>query len=70
MQNSSEDEITAQALSVFNTSNQLTLNALTAARENMKLYGKAIDAIIEYNNNVANAWSSFFTSAQRQQYFR
>ena len=64
------NEITAQALSVFNTSNQLALNALTAARENMKLYGKAIDAIIEYNNNVANAWSSFFTSAQRQQYFR
>ena len=64
------NEITAQALSVFNTSNQLALNALTAARENMKLYGKAIDAIIEYNNNVANAWSSFYTSAQRQQYFR
>ncbi|MGA8563515.1 MAG: hypothetical protein WB587_02060 [Nitrososphaeraceae archaeon] len=64
------NEITAQSLSVFNTSNQLALNALTAARENMKLYGKAIDAIIEYNNNVANAWSSFFTSAQRQQYFR
>ena len=64
------NEITAQALSVFNTSNQLAINALTAAKENVKLYGKAIDAIMEYNNNVANAWSSFFTSAQRQQYFR
>jgi hypothetical protein len=64
------NEITAQALSVFHTSNQLAINALNAARENMKLYGKAIDAMIEFNNNVANAWSSFFTSAQTQQYFR
>ena len=64
------NEITAQALSVFDTSNQLALNALTAARENLKLYGKAIDAITEYNNNIANAWSTFYSSAQRQQYFR
>jgi hypothetical protein len=40
------DEITAQALSVFDTSNQLAMNALNAARENLKLYGKAIDAIM------------------------
>ncbi|HET7242418.1 MAG TPA: hypothetical protein VFI64_03660 [Nitrososphaeraceae archaeon] len=39
------DEITAQALSVFNTSNQLAINAINAARENVKLYGKVIDAI-------------------------
>ncbi|MFI5405977.1 MAG: hypothetical protein ACHQ1D_05630 [Nitrososphaerales archaeon] len=64
------NEITAQALSVFNTSNQLAINALHAARENVKLYGKAMESIMDYNNNVANAWSSFFTSAQRQQYFR
>ena len=64
------NEITAQALSVFHTSNQLAINVLNATRENMKLYGRAIDAMMEFNNNVANAWSSFFTSAQRQQYFR
>ena len=64
------NEITAQALSVFDTSNQLVINAINAARENVKLYGKAIDGVTEFNNNVANAWSSFFTSAQRQQYFR
>jgi hypothetical protein len=63
-------EYTAQATRVFDTSNQLAMNVLNAARENLRLYGKAIDAMIEYNNNVANAWSSFFTSAQRQQYFR
>ena len=64
------DEITAQALSVFDTSNHLALNALNAARENVKLYGMAIDAMMEFNNNAANAWSVFLTSAQRQQYFR
>ena len=63
-------EITSQASSVFDTSNQLAMNALNIARENMKLYGKAIDAMMEFNNNLANAWSSFLTPAQRQQYFR
>jgi hypothetical protein len=31
------NEITAQALSVFDTSNQLAINAINAARENVKL---------------------------------
>ena len=62
------NEITAQALSVFDTSNQLAINAINAARENVKLYGKAMDAIMEFNNNVANAWSSFFSTEQRHQY--
>src|SRR4029078_4202349 len=64
------NEVTAQSLSVFNTSNQLAINAINAARENVKLYGKAIDAVTEFNNNVAVAWSSFYSSAQKQQYFR
>jgi len=64
------NEITAQALSVFDTSNQLAINAINAARENLKLYGKAIDAVTEFNNNVANAWASYYATAQKQQYFR
>ena len=63
-------EITSQASSVFDTSNQLAMNAVNIARENLKLFGKAMEAMMEFNNNVANTWSSFFTSAQRQQYFR
>ena len=63
------NEITAQALSVFDTSNQLAINAINAARENVKLYGKAMDAVTEFNNNVAHAWSSFFSTEQRHQYF-
>ena len=64
------NEITAQALSAFDTSNQLAINAINSARENVKLFGKAMGAMMEFNNNVANAWLSFFTSAQRQQYIR
>ena len=64
------DEITAQGLKVFDTSNQLAISALNAARENMKLYRWAMESIMEYNNKAANTWSVFLTSAQRQQYFR
>ena len=64
------NEITAQALSVFDTSNQLAISALNAARENMKLFGWAMESIMEYNNKGANTWSAFLTPAQRQQYFR
>ena len=46
------NEITAQALSVFDTSNQLAINAINAARENVKLYGKAMDAVTEFNNTL------------------
>jgi hypothetical protein len=63
------NEITAQALSVFDTSNQLAINAINAARENVKLYGKAIDAVTEFSNNVAHAGSSFYSTEQRHQYF-
>ena len=64
------NEITAQAMSMFDNSNQLALNALTAVKDNLKLYRLALESITEYNNNAANAWSSFLTAAQRQQYFR
>ena len=64
------DEITAQALKVYDTSNHLAIGALNAARENMKLYRWAMESMMAYNNNVANAWSAFLTPAQRQRYFR
>ena len=64
------DEMTAQSLKVFDTSNQLAISALNAARENMKLYRWAMESIMEYNNKAANTWSAFLTPAQRQQYFR
>ncbi len=64
------NEITAQALSVFDIWNQLAINALAAAKDNLKLYRRVMESITELNNNVANSWSSFYSPAQRQQYFR
>ena len=60
------DEVTSQAFHVFGTANQLAIENLNAARENIKLYGKTCDTMAEYNANLANTWSNFYTSAQKQ----
>src|SRR6476619_1266725 len=39
------DQVSAQALSVFDTYNQQAINALNAATENLKLFGKAMESI-------------------------
>jgi hypothetical protein len=60
------DEVTSQAFHVFGTANQLAIESLNAARENIKLYGKTYETMNEYNANLANTWSNFYTSAQKQ----
>jgi hypothetical protein len=45
-----------------NINNQLTINALEAARENLKIYNKTIDAMTEFNTNAAKAWNLMFVS--------
>jgi len=60
------NEITSQAFHVFDTANQLAIDMLNSARENIKLYGKTFDTVTEFNANLANTWSNFFTSAQKQ----
>jgi len=60
------NEITSQAFHVFDTANQLAIDTLNSARENIKLYGKTFDTVTEFNANLANTWSNFFTSAQKQ----
>ena len=60
------DEVTSQAFHVFGTANQLAIESLNAARENIKLYGKTVETVTEYNANLANTWSNFYTSAQKQ----
>lgn len=60
------DEATSQAFHVFDTSNQLAIDSLNASRENIKLYSKTVETVTEYNANIANTWSNFYTSAQKQ----
>ena len=60
------EEVASQAFHVFGTANQLAIESLNAARENIKLYGKTCDTMNEYNASLANTWSNFYTSAQKQ----
>jgi len=44
--------------------NQLAINALDAARENLKIYNRTIDAVTDFNSNIAKDWESFFSIQQ------
>lgn len=63
------NEFTTNLVRTVGTNNQLAINALDAARENVKIYGRTVDAITEFNTNAAKAWTSLY-SAQQQQYFK
>jgi hypothetical protein len=47
--------------------NQLNLNALELARENVKVYNRGADAVADFNNNILKAWASNWYSQQQQQ---
>jgi hypothetical protein len=63
------NEYTGNLIRAVGTNNQLTINALDAARENVKIYSRTVDAITEFNTNVVKAWTSLY-SAQQQQFFK
>jgi hypothetical protein len=59
-------EMTNNAVRAIGINNQLTINALDAARENLKIYNRTVDAVTDFNTNVAKAWTAFYTQAQQQ----
>ena len=63
------NEITDNIVKAVQTNNQVSLNALDAARDNIRIYSRTTDAVLEFNNNVVKAWTSFF-SVPQQQFFR
>ena len=63
------NEFTSNLIRTVGTNNQLTINALDAARENVKIYSRTVDAITEFNTNAVRAWTSLY-SAQQQQFFK
>ena len=63
------NEFTSNLIRTVGTNNQLAINALDAARENVKIYSRTVDAITEFNTNVVRAWTSLY-SAQQQQFFK
>jgi hypothetical protein len=60
------NEITNNAIRSVGINNQLTINALDAARENLKIYNRTIDAVTDFSTNVSKAWTSFFAQQQAQ----
>jgi sugar-specific transcriptional regulator TrmB len=63
------NEFTGNLIRTVGTNNQLTINALDAARENVKIYSRTVDAITEFNTNVVKAWTSLY-SAQQQHFLK
>jgi predicted XRE-type DNA-binding protein len=63
------EEITSNVIRSAGIFNQLSVNALDAARENVKIYNRMVDAVTDFNNNLLKTWTSYW-SAQQQQFYR
>jgi hypothetical protein len=63
------NEITDNIVRAVQTNNQVAVNTLDAARDNVRIHARISDAALELNSNVAKAWTSYF-SAPQQQFFR
>jgi hypothetical protein len=62
-------EITNNVIRAVGIFNQLGVNALDAARENVKIYNRTVDAVTDFNDNILKTWTSYW-SAQQQQFYR
>jgi hypothetical protein len=62
------NEIANNTMKTVGINNQLVINALDAARENLKIYNRTVDAITDFNSNAAKAWTSFFYTQQQQHF--
>lgn len=62
-------ELTTSVSRSVGVFNQLSLNALDAARENVKIYNRTVDAVTDFNDNLLKTWTSYW-SAQQQQFYR
>jgi hypothetical protein len=63
------NEITNNTLRAVGINNQLVINAVDVARENLRIYNRTVDAVTEFSNNVAKACTAFSTTAAQQQQF-
>jgi hypothetical protein len=60
------NEVTNNAIRSVGINNQLTINALDAARENLKIYNRTVDTLTDFYTNIAKAWTTFYTQQQQQ----
>ncbi|HYX57307.1 MAG TPA: hypothetical protein VE818_14210 [Nitrososphaeraceae archaeon] len=61
------NEITNNTLRAVGINNQLAINVLDLARENLRIYSRTVDAVTDVNTNIAKA-CAYFSAAQQQQY--
>ena len=62
-------DLAANVASSIGIFNQLCLNALEAARENVKIYNLTVDTFTDYNNSLLKTWTGYW-SIQQQQFYR
>jgi hypothetical protein len=60
------NEITNNTLRAVGINNQLVINAVDAARENLKVYSRTVDAVTEFGANIAKTCTAFSSAAQQQ----
>ena len=60
-------EVTNSIIRSVGIFNQLGVTALDSARENVKIYGRTVDTLTDFNNNILKAWTSHWSSPQQQQ---
>src|SRR5919109_5488935 len=64
------NEIVNNIVKTVQVNNQVAVNSLDAARDNIRIYTRTTDAILEFNSNLAKAWTAFFSIPPQQQFFR
>jgi|SRR5829696_2975323 len=63
------NENTNNALKAVDINNKLAINTVDAARENLRIYNRTVDAVTEFSNNMAKVCTTFSTAAAQQQQF-
>jgi hypothetical protein len=56
------DDFTTNISRILTINNQLTLTAMDAARENLNICNKVMNALVEFNSNITKTWNSFYTN--------
>ena len=60
------NEITNNTLRAVGINNQLAINALDLARENLRIYNRTVDAVTEFGTNIAKTCTAFSAAAAQQ----
>jgi hypothetical protein len=61
------NEIANNTLKAVDINNQLAINTLDLARENLRIYNRTVDAVTEFGTNIAKTCTAFSAVAQQQQ---